>query len=386
MLTGRRDPRLSPGQVVTPGPDGAAPPSSRPNGDGRCRAASEWLVDPVFGGVELTEPLLLALLRTAPVQRLRGIHQAGASYLVRPGRDVTRYEHAVGVMLLIRRLGGSVEEQAAGLIHDVSHTAFSHVADQLFARRGEDYHEAHFERLVLRSEIPGVLAANGLRVGPLLDHRRWRLLEQPLPELCADRIDYTLRDLLRLGAIAPAEVAAFLPALTVSDGTIAVRDPEAALWFVRRFAEEVLDLFMHPLELFANATLADALRRGLAIGALVEEDLFLDDEAVLARLRAAGDAEILDALDVLRPGIVVVEDETVYDAHAYSKARNVDPLVVGPGGARRCSALYPSVLALHERVAQKAARGVFVRVASPAPAGVGAGAGVDGGARSGGDG
>ena len=82
----------------------------------------------------------------------------------------------------------------------------------------------------------------------------------------------------------------------------------------------------------------------------------------------------------------MVEDETTYDVHAYSKARNVDPLVVGPDGARRCSAIYPSVLALHERVAQKAARGVFVRIASPAPAGVGAGAGVDGGARSGGDG
>jgi HD superfamily phosphohydrolase len=386
MLTGRRDPRLSPGQVVTPDPDGAAPPSSRPNGDGGHRAASEWLADPVFGEVELTEPLLLGLLRTAPVQRLRRIHQAGASFLVRPGRDVTRYEHAVGVMLLIRRLGGSVGEQAAGLIHDVSHTAFSHVADQLFARRGEDYHEAHFERLVLRSEIPGVLAAHGLRAEPLLDHRRWRLLEQPLPELCADRIDYTLRDLLRLGVIAPAEVAAFLPALTVASGTIAVNDPKAALWFVRRFAEEVLDLFMHPLELFANATLADALRRGLAVGALVEEDLFLDDEAVLARLRAAGDAEILGALDVLRPDVVVVEDDTTYDVHAYSKARNVDPLVVGRGGARRCSALYPSVLALHERVTQKAARGVFLRVALSAPVGVGTGLGVGGATRSGGDG
>jgi HD superfamily phosphohydrolase len=372
--------------MAPPGSPGAAPSSGRPDGDGGYPAAPELLVDPVFGAVELTEPLLLALLRTAPVQRLLGIHQAGASYLVRPGRDVTRYEHAVGVMLLIRRLGGSVEEQAAGLVHDVPHTAFSHVADQLFARRGEDYHEAHFERLVLRSEIPGVLAAHGLRVEPLLDHRRWRLLEQPLPELCADRIDYTLRDLLRLGAIAPAEVAAFLPTLTVSSGTIAVSDPEAALWFVRHFAEEVLDLFMHPLELFANATLADALRRGLTIGALAEEDLFLDDEAVQARLRAAGDAEILGALDVLRPGVVVVEDDTAYDVHAYSKARNVDPLVVGPGGARRCSAIYPSIRALHERVAQKAARGVFVRVAHAPPDGPGVGASVGAGAHPGGDG
>ncbi len=377
MLTGRRDSRSSSGAAAPPGPPSAAP--TPPNGPGGRRTESQLLADPVFGATELAEPLLLALLRTAPVQRLRGIHQAGASYLVRPGRDVTRYEHGVGVMLLIRRLGGSVGEQAAGLIHDVSHTAFSHVADQLFTRREEDYHEAHFERLVRRSEIPRVLEQHGLRVEPLLDHGRWGLLERPLPDLCADRIDYTLRDLLRLGAISPGEIAAFLPALTVCDGTIAVADSDAALWFVHRFAQEVLDLFMDPLELFANATLARALQRGLAIGALAEEDLFLDDETVLARLRAAGDAEIGDALDALRPGVVVVEDETVYDAHVYSKARNVDPLVVAPGGVRRCSDLYPSVRALYDRVAQKAAGGVFVRVAKPAPAGVSAGARSGGG-------
>ena len=35
-------------------------------------------------------------------------------------------------MLLIKKLGGSVEEQIAGLLHDVSHTAFSHVIDYVF--------------------------------------------------------------------------------------------------------------------------------------------------------------------------------------------------------------------------------------------------------------
>lgn len=51
-----------------------------------------------------------------------------------PGTDspLTRYEHSVGAMLLVRRAGGSVEAQAAGLLHDVAHTALSHVADNVF--------------------------------------------------------------------------------------------------------------------------------------------------------------------------------------------------------------------------------------------------------------
>ncbi|MEH6941868.1 HD domain-containing protein [Bacillus sp. JJ722] len=35
--------------------------------------------------------------------------------------NVTNFEHSKGVMLLIRILGGSVEEQVAGLLHDVSY-------------------------------------------------------------------------------------------------------------------------------------------------------------------------------------------------------------------------------------------------------------------------
>lgn len=63
-----------------------------------------------------------------------------------------RYDHSVGVMLLIRMLGGTLEEQIAGLLHDVSHTAFSHVADYVFENRDEDYHEIIFRSVVESSE------------------------------------------------------------------------------------------------------------------------------------------------------------------------------------------------------------------------------------------
>ena len=47
-------------------------------------------------------------------------------------QPITRYEHSVGVMLLARRVGGGLREQVAALLHDVSHTAFSHVIDHVF--------------------------------------------------------------------------------------------------------------------------------------------------------------------------------------------------------------------------------------------------------------
>lgn len=71
-------------------------------------------------------------------------------------------------MLLIKKLGGSVEEQIAGLLHDVSHTAFSHVIDYVFHNEGESYHEEIFSSVVKNSEIPAILSKYGYNYEDIL--------------------------------------------------------------------------------------------------------------------------------------------------------------------------------------------------------------------------
>src|SRR5512139_2939097 len=100
-------------------------------------------LDSVYGEVDLEESVLLDLMQTQAMQRLRGVLQHGITALIGITRPVTRFDHSLGVMLLVRRLHaraeqnampsqlarGSLEEQIAALLHDVSHTAFSHVID-----------------------------------------------------------------------------------------------------------------------------------------------------------------------------------------------------------------------------------------------------------------
>ena len=69
-------------------------------------------------------------------------------------RATTRYEHSVGVMLLVRRFGASLDEQIAALLHDVSHTAFSHVIDYVFNDHDhQSYHEEKKEQFISGSDI-----------------------------------------------------------------------------------------------------------------------------------------------------------------------------------------------------------------------------------------
>ena len=68
----------------------------------------------------------------------------------------------LGVMALVQRLGGGLEEQIAALLHDVSHTAFSHVIDYVFhSHDSQGYHEEHKEAFMAGSDIPAALARHG---------------------------------------------------------------------------------------------------------------------------------------------------------------------------------------------------------------------------------
>ena len=98
--------------------------------------------DPVHGFIAVPRDLLLPLILTPEVQRLRRIRQLGVGYLVFPGGEHTRFTHALGAMALMQdTLAGlaekgtpiSPEEQqaalAAALLHDIGHGPFSHTLE-----------------------------------------------------------------------------------------------------------------------------------------------------------------------------------------------------------------------------------------------------------------
>ncbi len=319
--------------------------------------------DAVYGPHHIHEPLLIEALHSPALQRLQGIHQGGAAFLVRERRDTSRYEHSVGVMLLIRMAGGIIQEQLAGLLHDVSHTAFSHVVDYALDNGAEDFHEQHFEPIMQRFAIPALLQRYDLSMSDILPLERWPLLEQEMPDLCADHIDYTLRDLLRIGYIDSPSIQLFLSQLQAHDGKVVCRSLDAALWFTEQYARLILELFLHPVELFASQQLAGALRIALASNIVQENDLFLPDDALLARLQAAHNPAIARHLAYLHPGLQVVEDTTGTAKKATIKARLVDPLVLQTDGqVVRCSALAPAIRAIQTAMQEKATNGVSLKV------------------------
>ena len=125
--------------------------------------------DTIYGEFDITEPLLIELINSKPVQRLKGINQGGPINFYEPQMTVTRYEHSIGVMLLLRKLGASIQEQAAGLLHDVAHTAFSHVVDHVYKDNTHSYHDRQHKNVVEESEIPSILQQHAINIEQLME-------------------------------------------------------------------------------------------------------------------------------------------------------------------------------------------------------------------------
>lgn len=320
--------------------------------------------DVIYGEFEV-DKVLEELILSKPVQRLKGVHQGGASYLVNKKWNVTRFDHSIGVMLLIKKLGGSVEEQIAGLLHDVSHTAFSHVVDFVFNNLDEDYHEKIYSSVIKDSEIPNILTKYEYNYKEILfDYSKWTLLEQSAPELCADRVDYTLRDMFVYGQISFEEVQNFLSDLIVINGKMYLQSIEIAEWFVKTYYQEVIDFFMDPLNIYGYDILAKTLKISLDKKLIRMDDFLGEDEEVINKIKSSKDNEVQGLLNQLHQNVNVIEDITHYDLHRKNKLRLIDPSIVCSNELIRASILSEKVRSMGTIAYEKSIRGMYVKIIS----------------------
>ncbi|MGE6537444.1 HD domain-containing protein [Bacillus luti] len=323
------------------------------------------LISDVLYGEFGVDQVLEELIVSKSVQRLKGIHQNGASYLMNEKWNVTRFDHSVGAMLLIKKLGGSVEEQIAGLLHDVSHTAFSHVIDYVFDNDNESYHEEIFSSVVKNSEIPAILAKHGYNYEDiLLDDSKWTLLERSAPELCADRVDYTLRDMYTYGYISLEEVHRFLEDVIAVDGKMVLQNIEMAEWFTKTYYKEVIDFFMKPMNIYGNDMLAKTLKLALHKKVIHADDFLLEDDELIVKLQQCNDPEVEAVLRKVHPHVEVKEDRNDYDLYQKNKVRLIDPPVFRAGEVVPSSIVSENIRQMSDTAYEKAVRGMYVKVIS----------------------
>ena len=290
-------------------------------------------IDTFYGPVEIHEAVLIDLINSPGFQRLKEIHQYGVAKYAKNIEHYTRYDHSLGVFAILRKFNASLEEQIAGLLHDVSHTVFSHVGDFVFEGQGEDaYQDDIHSWYLLKSGIATILNNHGIEWEKALHkHNSYPMLEQDLPNMCADRIEYNIQGGVRHGLISYQEGKEILNNLEFAEGNWYFSNPELADKFACLSIYMTENIWGSAWNLLTYQWAADAIKQALSIQLISFDDVhFSTDEKVWESLCTSKDAIIKEAITKLlkhEEHFQISDSNSLYDVIIYGKYRGINPLV-----------------------------------------------------------
>ncbi len=278
--------------------------------------------DRLYGDVEIKDEVLIELLDSKPLLRLKNIAQYGVPDKYYHLKGFSRYEHSTGVMLLLKKLNSKLDEQIAGLLHDVSHTAFSHVIDWVIgSESSEDYQDKVHKKFLISSGILEILEKFEFDISEISNLENFKLLDQPIPNLCADRIDYALRDALWINK---KIIKPIVNSLIVHDNKIIFKDKILAKEFGLGFLKCQRDHWAGKQAFIRYSILSDALKIALKCNIISEKDFLKDDSFIIDKLENSKNKEILSKLNLLL-NLKFKDDDKNPDIQGRKKMRFVDP-------------------------------------------------------------
>lgn len=295
-------------------------------------------------------PFLAEAACTPPLLRLRRIGMnCGCEYTAfrrfAALAPYSRYDHSVGVGLIVWHFTRDEKQALAGLLHDVATPVFAHVVDFL---RGdyltqESTEDGTRELIDGSPELQRLLRKCGLCTDEVCDYHRYPIADNDAPRLSADRLEYTLGNLINFGLCGLPDVRRVYEDITVCRNEedfpeLAFRDAATAL----RFAEGALAcsrIYVSDEDRYSMQMLAELLREAIAEGVLSQADLMLGEPELLEKL-CLEPAWALRWQEYRR--MQALERTDAPDGDGWrridAKRRRIDPLIAGQG---RVSARYP---------------------------------------------
>ncbi|MCL5244391.1 HD domain-containing protein [Cellulophaga sp. 20_2_10] len=235
--------------------------------------------DPIYGFIGIPSTLIFNIIAHPYFQRLRRISQTGLTYLVYPGAQHTRFQHAVGCMHLMQqavqilRLKGveiSPKEEegllCAILLHDIGHGPFSHAMEHTIVE-GVDHEAISLVFMQqLNKEFNGALET-AIAIFKKQYPKKF-LNDLVSSQLDMDRLDYLKRDSFYTG-VAEGNINAerLITMLNVAEGDLVVE--EKGIYSVEKFlmARRFMywQVYLHKTGLVAEQLLIKTLHRAKSL-------------------------------------------------------------------------------------------------------------------------
>jgi len=292
--------------------------------------------DDLYGKFEINEPVILDIINSKDFQRLKGISLAGfyPAYPNLSEINNSRYYHSIGVFLLLRKFNTTIEEQITGLIHDVSHTAFSHTIDYIMGslkdQKVQNTQDNSHENFIKNSEINNILKKYNFNVDYILNDENFTLKENNIPNICADRIDYSLRQAyVCYNKISKEQKDFIINSLVNYNGSFIMRNSESAKLFANVFWDMDEENWSGMKSAIMFAVSAKMFKIAIEEKFLVLEDFYQNDDlTVIKKLEKYlyKNEFIKKYYDYLQfPKEYFGNDKNNFIDHVFCKVRKIDP-------------------------------------------------------------
>ncbi|BBM52126.1 HD domain protein [Leptotrichia trevisanii] len=283
-------------------------------------------------GEYYVDDVIYEIINTKIFKRLKNIYQSGGGYLVNDLWNVNRQEHSIGTMILSLKFGGNIEEQIRALLHDISHTAFSHVIDYILKNENEDYHEKIQKNFLNDEELLSILRKYNLNIKRIMS-KNYSFLDDELPKLSFDRIDYTLRDLFRQKRISHKDVREIVNNLAVYQNKLCFNSLEIGKWFQKLYFQEVVEYFQDPLNMYINTMLSNLLASALNEKIIQLQDFNFTDEYIIKKINSSSKKKELE--DIINKK--KFDEFLLLEEKIKVKKRYIDPYILVNNEIKRIS-------------------------------------------------
>ena len=295
-------------------------------------------------------PLLADLAATPEMERLKWVGMnCGCEYTAFPrftdSGSYSRWEHSLGVGLIVWHFTGDPAQAAAGLLHDIATPPFAHVVDFL---RGdyltqEATEGGTRERIDSSPGIQAILERHGLTTEDVRDYHRYPIADNDSPQLSADRLEYSLGNAVRWGFLTRKEIALIYDDLRVGfneegQPELSISSPRLASAFARA-ALKCARVYVSDEDRYSMQVLCELIGKALKAGVLSPADLEGTEPPLIAKLEASPLAADWQAFRRLYRTLRV---ETPPDHRPWrqipAKKRRIDPLAAGIGRVSKLDA------------------------------------------------
>ena len=304
-------------------------------------------IDSFYGTIDVDEPVILELIDSPAFQRLKSIHQYGIGYYTNFNEEYNRYDHSIGVFVILRLKGSSLTEQIAGLLHDVSHTTFSHVGDWVYGKENhiKDYQNDIHESFLKECELGEILNSYGFNTDQILPlEELFPALESQLPNLCADRIDYNIQGAYHQGFITHDEALTIFNDLRYIDNRWVSNEIELMKKLTRASLYMTQSIWGGVVNYLNSRWFADVILKAIDCGVISSQDFQLGtDQIIWDTLNQQIDSFIVESLARIQRTESCFEYTSSDNADivVVSKFRGIDPWVIFEGKCSRLTLIDP---------------------------------------------